>query len=112
MSDTERAALLERLRASDRAGQEQHFGLATLLIDDLRAAIALIERGEAQTGWQPIETAPKKTNVMLANTLSGYVARGRRDPAAWHGRLVIGGRWAPTHWMPLPPAPRPGEREA
>jgi hypothetical protein len=71
----------------------------------------------APSGWQPIESAPKDgTHVLVYRELppwrvmgtgywcevagvSGWICRGISDPP---GNLGLS---APTHWMPLPPAP-------
>jgi hypothetical protein len=69
--------------------------------------------------WQPIETAPepkagKRPMFVVCGFSVSYEATGERhyttDPwCVW--RTMDGGfaRWphpfAPTHWMPLPPAP-------
>ena len=76
--------------------------------------------------WQPIETAPKDgTRIVVANKCGSWIAEYRpvyqsgfkpRNP--WqsmmlnHDHMTAG--WAkrdylPTHWMPLPAAPKPGE---
>jgi putative alpha-1,2-mannosidase len=61
--------------------------------------------------WQPIETAPKKDAEFLV-----FLPRERSPiQAAWinqNGVFVVGNTFAfdlsckPTHWMPLPPAPK------
>lgn len=64
--------------------------------------------------WQPIETAPHETLVVLGwhdengvfKQEIGLASAGTRYPGGasdmwWHGRA--------THWMPLPPAPPQGE---
>ena len=58
--------------------------------------------------WQPIETAPKDQEILLASR------RGRFDPRGWEIRI---GQWLinrfpfvgsgqPTHWAPLPFPPK------
>ena len=56
--------------------------------------------------WQPIETAPKETTVLLVdkndNLYVGYYIRRQSRwvsmPCEW--------RIYPTHWMPLPAPPK------
>ena len=51
--------------------------------------------------WQPIETAPEedRVHILLANWC-GYMQVGYWNDDPWgHGR-------GPTHWMPLPEAPK------
>lgn len=73
--------------------------------------------------WQPIENAPKDGKWILLYRPTAYpwaqVAIGhwegqrhhKRPSPYWSGCLHIGGvsdwkAWAPTHWMPLPTAPK------
>lgn len=68
--------------------------------------------------WQPIETAPKMTAILLY--ASGYqIGHFNETNGKWwtqtDGTKTAGERnlnsWnPPTHWMPLPPAPSSGER--
>jgi hypothetical protein len=57
--------------------------------------------------WQPIETAPKDTLVIMALIRRGKLWRvcdGIRSALAWYDQN--GDRvFEPTHWMPLPPPP-------
>lgn len=66
--------------------------------------------------WQPIETAPKMREVLLwADTstpdfrnwkmASGYYHDGM-NVWIWGGEPVRDWAFPPTHWMPLPPAPK------
>lgn len=57
--------------------------------------------------WQPIETAPKDGDVLV------YVARSKEQFVAYWDEEEEAWRFAPnaklktpTHWMPLPPAPK------
>ncbi len=64
--------------------------------------------------WQPIETAPKNTDV-LVYVLDGYEKMG---VAMFHTYAYKDGGWwqweheyqvreiVPTHWMPLPDPPQ------
>jgi hypothetical protein len=65
-------------------------------------------------GWQPIETAPKDTDVLIYRIarygpmipiVAALFHNG--EEAGWctfdHDSDWIEGK--PTHWMPLPPAP-------
>lgn len=65
--------------------------------------------------WQPIETAPKDAEVLIAEIVRGFYvvgeARYHHDAECW---LWAGtdpsDHWAeplyPTHWMPLPEPPK------
>lgn len=56
--------------------------------------------------WQPIETAPKDGESILA-WLPHLALPGCIYYSGGHWRWVTNGGWAgvPTHWMPLPPPP-------
>ena len=60
------------------------------------------------TGWQPIETAPKTRKHILAikgktiKIVAWYpVLKEWGNPQEWGDD----GTWKPTHWMPLPEPP-------
>lgn len=69
-------------------------------------------------GWQPIETAPWETEVLLFGPsgylkphdkffINGYRVRDWHQ-GGWNdatGTHLSECGWKPTHWMPLPPAP-------
>lgn len=79
------------------------------LLDEIDALRAELQARQ----WQPIETAPHETLVVLGWYESGVfkqeialASAGERYPDGysnrwWHGRA--------THWMPLPPDPPQGE---
>lgn len=55
--------------------------------------------------WQPIETAPKDGRSFLV----GVEDREFIDRAFFimdDQLIIIGGRYKPTHWMPLPDPPK------
>ncbi len=58
---------------------------------------------EEQSGWQPIESAPKDGTPFLA-AIGPHVEMVHRSVQSWvitnHGMAV-----EPSHWMPLPSAP-------
>ncbi|UNY40271.1 hypothetical protein KLEP181_gp30 [Paracoccus phage vB_PmaP_KLEP18-1] len=72
-----------------------------------------------ETGWQPIETAPKDGTLILMfwpesvnnRTLGHVISTGSIDDDWWDvdnwtaGKILDEGATKPTHWMPLPPAP-------
>ncbi len=83
------------------------------------------DRGEAQAGWQPIETAPVATSILVVWRPVDHVDRpfhkeiaiGSRnyDPqtSKADGRFFSNGRYYDeathvTHWMPLPSIPSIG----
>ena len=62
-------------------------------------------------GWQPIETAPKEVSCLVVGEsgnvwVAKYTYAGPRAGERWNalglGRLPF----SPTHWMPLPAAPK------
>lgn len=62
--------------------------------------------------WQPIETAPKDRDVLVACSHGLYVARYCEHDIEWwhvddnkHGPFPLRGS-SPTHWQPLPAAPK------
>jgi hypothetical protein len=69
--------------------------------------------------WQPIETAPKDgTHLLLSDgervTLGGWTS-DMDQGAEYEGQIGMAGWWSvdlgpngdrPTHWMPLPEAPK------
>lgn len=63
--------------------------------------------------WQPIDTAPKDGTTILAvdgDVIAVVWWSVACDPAQWRdfGGLGAGGidPFEPTHWMPLPEAPK------
>jgi hypothetical protein len=74
----------------------------------------------AVTGWQPIETAPKGTEVLLYEPdvpgdcplflLGSYVDFGDAVPEGYHSGWfdTMTGRYEihPSHWMALPEPPK------
>lgn len=60
--------------------------------------------------WQPIETAPKdgtKVLAVLNRRIMDAFATPRNDgPAIWTFGMWSGEHIQPTHWMPLPAAPK------
>ena len=90
---------LEAYRSTNEWGDPVHH----VIIDEAAACIrALVE-------WQPVETAPHETLVVLGWDEDGVwkqelalASAGQRWPTGasnmwWHGSA--------THWLPLPPAP-------
>ena len=75
----------------------------------------------APEGWMPIETAPKDgTYILLGSADGSWIARnypvyqsGYRPDNPWQSMMLNHehmGRYPkakPTHWMPLPAAPKP-----
>lgn len=64
-------------------------------------------RTELDVRWRPIETAPKDgTHILLAN--KAHVADGLWRRTCWAWPYLHND---PTHWMPLPAAPKPTEEQ-
>lgn len=107
----EREALARLIR--ERIGRDFD-GECHLTEGEAYRIIALLRPAAPGGGWQPIETAPKDGESILAICATAYspVAGGTwwnegwthysRPDEKWHGGV---GRWFPTHWMPLPQAP-------
>ena len=86
----------------------------------LRAALAQ----QAEQGWQPISTAPRETEIFIGNFIDGKFKFGRSEmfyeqANEFAGETFSGWVWSedecsssitdsPTHWMPLPAAPKGG----
>lgn len=69
------------------------------------------ESGERE-GWQPIETAPRGTEILIWEPRFGVGAGLQFDNDGWgcgtfNGQVI---RVYPTHWQPLPAAPKPPEK--
>jgi hypothetical protein len=78
----------------------------------------------APVGWQPIETAPNKTEVLIGAWIDGEFKWGRSERFydsgnEMEGEPACGWVWSiddcsdsvaedPSHWMPLPAAPKTG----
>lgn len=72
------------------------------LLDRLRAA---------EAGWQPIDTAPGQSEVLVCRAgFAGWWAIACRLLGEWRTAGAYGGDplpIIPTHWRPLPAAPEP-----
>ena len=91
-----------RLAALQRERDEAVNQVATYAAQALDLTERL-EHAQAQVAWQPIETAPTFRKIIV---WCGYL-----QIVTWHGTLFFdeGAEVAlikPTHWMPLPDAPR------
>lgn len=81
--------------------------------DKLQITVEALTRAN---GWQDISTAPKDGTEILVYCPHGFyvVQWGTADIDWWavddnkHGPFPLRGA-APTHWMPLPPAPSAGD---
>jgi hypothetical protein len=62
----------------------------------------------ADTGWRPIETAPKYQRVLVNCRRWGVTEAMKYHQAGWKA-FGVGGVYGcePTHWMPLPSPPEP-----
>ena len=107
----EREALARLIR--ERIGRDFD-GECHLTEGEAYRIIALLRPAAPGGGWQPIETAPKDGESILAICATAYSpvagvtwwnegwTHYSRPDEKWHGGV---GRWFPTHWMPLPQAP-------
>jgi len=114
-------AWVKAQEASDRIMAEQcsGAGLSPNRHNELRVAYAtradhfaaLHALLEGQ-GWQPIETAPKDTAVLIYN-LRWQVGHFNTAENRWLGAERSGDleQFPPTHWQPLPAPPAPSEAQ-
>lgn len=68
---------------------------------------------ETLAGWHPYETIPQDgTSVVLWDNRSGIAVGGYWDidEDDWSLDVEVAG-FCPTHWIPLPPAPKEGDDE-
>lgn len=72
------------------------------------AAQSAAHAGSAAPQWQPIETAPMDTQLLLAAEFDGpgdwRIKTGYFDSKSSKWALW-GASWKPTRWMPLPALP-------
>lgn len=93
------------------------------LVVKLEAELSAIKHpAPIPVGWQPIDTAPWETEVLVTGQ-SGYIKPHDKFMVNayrvmdWHqgafndatGTHLSERGWEPTHWMPLPAAPKPEE---
>ena len=71
---------------------------------------------EGMAGWQPIETAPKDgQDILVTDGMNCYCVEWDEEFDWWTvddnklGPFRLRGS-APTHWVPLPPAPGPADQ--
>lgn len=124
------ADLVERMRAHVQllAGVNWGVSLAEwceISHDILALADTALSALPAQSGWLPIESAPKMKEILLwADTstpdfpnwrmASGYY-HSEMNVWIWGGEQVHDWNFPPTHWQPLPAAPgteQPDARDA
>lgn len=79
-------------------------------VTTLNAAIAALEQ------WRPIETAPKNQVIDLWVMVDEKTGEGvRKVNCYWEQGRWIGFsclyQYRPTHWMPLPAAPDPEQKD-
>ena len=126
--------ILRRIREAGTAPLSAAANLARDAVEAISAAELLIVPAgrmarllELERGWQPMETAPLSTStptphgpMVRAAYLLGFCPdESALDPQGcieviWWEPHLDGGRWQsaadvpirPTHWMPLPEAPR------
>lgn len=97
------------LAAKINNGFNHHHQYERGVHQQLKACADELEAALTAGGWQPIETAPKDEKDMLMMEPEMGVIIGRwfnngRGKRCWmndHGVFC-----KPTHWMPLPSAPR------
>lgn len=70
-------------------------------------------------GWETIDTAPRDGSDFIAFLGNGYITRGRFNRGKHFSADSMGPQGprlrldpAPTHWMPLPPKPKTGAKNA
>jgi hypothetical protein len=92
------------------------YGSITWLRKDVKTLLAECRRAVAvgpESGWRPIETAPKNGVAVLCYAPADHGLPSLQAVVTWHqdaGWCVDELREV-THWMPLPPAPKENSRE-
>lgn len=104
-------------REAKRLIEENNSLKNELLLSEARQTMeAALSLPVSNTGeWQPIETAPKDgTAIWVATIFSGH-GTGCMEPVRTHyhhygewTNIYTGNsiNWKPTHWQPLPEAPK------
>ncbi len=128
MTDRELCDIIERVRVECSRHTDATYSLGGIYALDtvkplLRAALKSQAGSDPQARqeWQPIESAPKDTNVKLFYGIvnhdfvwgSGYWWQGvPGDGQGWVASVFYSrpgnmrGNFQPTHWMPLPKGPK------
>lgn len=79
-----------------------------------KQALKALDELQKECEWQPIETAPGMVSVLVSYPISGkpnavvtavYTIHGWRGCAVSGDDLKLHGKYAPTHWQPLPEPP-------
>ena len=109
------SVIMRRIERLQAALQDIH--MTTRCDKTAAKARAALDGQPAPSPWRPIETAPKDGTRILCGrfvTNCPYDRDGTIDVDQWYEPL--GGFsqfnmrfWPPTHWMPLPPAPKEEE---
>jgi hypothetical protein len=72
--------------------------------EDAAELAQLREQLAEATTWRPIETAPKDGTPVLLGLFFDLTLLFAEN-SAWKGNWPTQGRFTPSHWLPLPPAP-------
>ena len=79
-------------------------------VPELGKALERIKELEAKTAWQPIETAPKDGELVLVwDECRNSCAIAHHYDCGWLEGFHEYWIFKPTHWMPLPSAPKKEE---
>lgn len=104
--------IIEKLRDIHSVGRIEDCSHSTQVCAD---AADEIDRLRAEREWRPIETAAPKIGLPRLYRINGFCVQGFVDATgalmvqseiAPHWRMARG---KPTHWMPLPAAPKQEE---
>ena len=104
--------------AGEMLGRHKAFAEAANALRGSDAPLTDPSPPEGMAGWMPIETAPKDGQAILVTDGRGcYCVEWNEELDWWTvddnklGPFRLRGS-APTHWMPLPPAPGPADGES
>ena len=99
--------MLDRIDTLDLADDDR--------IEEVKQIIRSLAAPTAPDGWIPVSERmpPCKTGVLVATEMDGpgdwrmkWATYVPEHPDAINGWLIPGATWTPTHWQPLPDAPK------